>query len=176
LDYSAASLWAAFLASGLPEATAATDASYTSWHFGTGGRMADELLELVLAGHKKATAGALWSHDQEGEPTPEVGKFSVVTNGAGLARCVILTTRVDIVPFSEVDELFAAAEGEGDLSLDHWRQGHWKYFSRELAPYGLTPWLDMPVVCEHFEVVYPSEASHRGTPGPPATTAGGADG
>jgi uncharacterized protein YhfF len=83
----------------------------------------------------------------------------VVTDGAGRARCVLRTTSVGVIPFSEVGEGFAAAEGEGDLSLDYWREGHWRYFGRELASFGRLPQLDMPVVCECFEVVYPVERS-----------------
>ncbi|MHB9002656.1 MAG: ASCH domain-containing protein [Coriobacteriia bacterium] len=150
-------MWADFASSGLPYSeSAANGAAYTSWHFGTGGEMADELVELVLAGTKRATAGALWSYEQEGELTPEIGDFSIVTDGSGVARCIIRTTRVAIVPFDEVDEDFAATEGEGDGSLEYWREGHWRYFSAELAQAGLTATRDMPVVCERFQVVYPA--------------------
>lgn len=155
-----ARLWADFAASGLPYSDeAAAGAAYTSWHFGTGGDMADELLELVLAGTKRATAGALWSYEHEGEPTPEVGDFSIVTDGSGLARCVIRTTGVAIVPFDQVDQDFAATEGEGDGSLDYWRDGHWHYFTMELDAIGLQATEDMPVVCERFEVVYPASVA-----------------
>lgn len=154
-----AALWAAYLASGLPHATEAAGSTYTSWHFGTGGAMADELLELVLAGRKRATAGALWSYEKENEPTPVIGDFSIVTDGSGVARCIIRTIGVAIVPFDEVDEDFAATEGEGDRSLAYWREGHWKYFTAELAEEGLSPSPDMPVVCERFEVVYPASSA-----------------
>lgn len=154
-----AALWAAYLASGLPGAAEAAGATYTSWHFGTGGAMADELVDLVLEGRKRATAGALWIYEKENEPTPEIGDFSIVTDGSGIARCIIRTTGVAIVPFDEVDEDFAATEGEGDSSLAYWREGHWKYFTAELAEAGLSVSPDMPVVCERFEVVYPASST-----------------
>lgn len=149
-------LWAEFLASATPEAREAEGAAYTSWHFGTGGTMADELLGLVLAGPKRATAGDLWSYELEGEPLPKSGDYSVVTDGSGSARAIIRTTSVEVVPFSEVTAEFAAAEGEGDLSLGYWREGHWHYFSLTLAEVGRKPELDMPVVCERFDLVWPS--------------------
>jgi len=158
LNDSSAEMWAAFLASG-PMGVAAAGASYTSWCFCGGGPIADELVELVLEGRKRATAGALWSYEHDGDAVPTPGEYSVITDGAGLARCVIRTTQVEVIPFSGVDETFAAAEGEGDLSLEHWRQGHWEYFTRELAGFGRVADPDMPVVCERFEVVYPLEAS-----------------
>jgi uncharacterized protein YhfF len=158
---SASELWAQFLASDIPEAAAAASAGFTAWHFGTGGRMADELVELVLFGNKRATTGSLWSYEHEGDPLPQVGEFSVVTDGSGTARCVIRTTQVEVVPFSSVDAEFAAAEGEGDLSLEYWREGHWRYFTAELAAFGRQAEPDMPVVCERFELVFPKGATPR---------------
>jgi uncharacterized protein YhfF len=148
-------IWQSFLASGTPSAAEAASAAYTSWHFGSGGEMADELVELVLTGGKRATAGALWSYENEGEAIPVVGDYSVITDGSGRARCVLRTASVEVVPFDRVGADFAASEGEGDLSLEYWREGHWKYFTMDLATFGRTPELDMPVVCERFEVVYP---------------------
>lgn len=148
-------MWDAFLQSGTPQAASAQKASYTSWHFGSGGAMADELAALVLAGEKRATTGDVWSYEIENEPLPQVGDFSVITDGSGTAVCVIRTTRVDVVPFDEVSEEFAATEGEGDKSLEYWREVHWRAFGRYLAEHGLEPTLDMPLVCERFEVVYP---------------------
>lgn len=155
---SVAAMWNEFVASESSAATAAQGASYTAWHFGTGGAMADELVGLVLAGRKRATAGALWSYEADGDPVPQPGEFSIVTDGTGRARCIIRTTSVEVVPFNRVSAEFAAAEGEGDLSLDYWREGHWRYFTRELAQFGKRPAEDMPVVCERFEVVYAPEA------------------
>lgn len=151
-------MWQAFLASGSAAAADAISAGagYDSWHFGTPGAMADKLVALVLAGPKRATAGSLWTYEHDGDIVPTPGDFSVVTDGCGVARCVLRTVHVDIVPFNEVGPEFAAAEGEGDLTLEYWREGHWRYFTRELATFGRTPEPDMPIVCERFEVVYPS--------------------
>lgn len=151
---SCAMLWAAFLASDSPAAAAAADASYSSWQFGVGSEMADELLGLVLTGRKRATAGLLWAYELEGEPVPRMGDYSLVTDGAGVARCVLRTTAVEIVPFDQVDAAHARDEGEGDGSLAHWREGHWAFFSRELESFGRIAEPDMPVVCEHFDVVF----------------------
>ncbi|MDT8434166.1 MAG: ASCH domain-containing protein [Anaerosomatales bacterium] len=154
MSESAAQMWETFVASGLPDAPDA-ETPYTAWHFGTGGAMADELAELVLAGRKRATAGALWSYEHEGESIPEIGEYSVILDGSGRACCIIRTTAVEVVPFDGVSAPFAATEGEGDGSLAYWREGHWHYFTGELAEFGRTPEHDMPVVCETFEMVWP---------------------
>ncbi|MET0519452.1 MAG: ASCH domain-containing protein [Burkholderiaceae bacterium] len=90
---------------------------YEAFHFGDSEEMATQLAELVLAGTKRATAGSIWSFENEGKALPQAGALSVVTNWAGAALCVIETVRVDIVAFKEVTAEFAAAEGEGDGSL-----------------------------------------------------------
>ena len=78
----------------------------------------------------------------------------MILDGADEPQCIIRTTSVDVVPFEQVSAEFAAAEGEGDRSLEYWREGHWHYFALELAEFGREPSVDMPVVCERFEVVY----------------------
>ena len=148
-------LWADFLASGSQAAEDAIGAAYTSWQFGYGVEQGDRLLAYVLSGSKRATTGALWTYEHEGEPLPSEGEFSVVTDGSGVGRCVIRTTSVKVVPLDTVDAAFAYDEGEGDRTLEYWHKVHWDYFVRELEGFGLVVKPDMPVVCEHFEVVFP---------------------
>ena len=125
-----------------------------AFHFDDNAPSADELAELVLTGRKRASAGLVWSFEQAGAPIPKAGDLSVVTEFAGAPLCVIETRRVDIVPFEEVSEEFAATEGEGDGSLAYWREAHHAYFGRECKRIGRIPSSRMPVVCERFEVVY----------------------
>jgi uncharacterized protein YhfF len=159
MSESAEALWAAFVASASPFAASAADATYTAWQFGYGVEQGDRLLECVLSGPKRATAGALWAYEAEGEAVPVVGDFSVLLDGHGVARCIIRTTSVAVVPFDEVDAAFAYDEGEGDRSLEYWRDVHWEYFTRELASLGRAATPAMPVVCERFEIVYPIETA-----------------
>lgn len=124
-----------------------------AWSFGVGTDQADELLDLVLAGTKTATASALWEYETEDEPLPEPGALSIVLDGSGRPRVLIETTDVEVVPFDEVDDEHARLEGEGDLSLQHWRDAHERFFSDTASPeQGFVA--DMPVVCERFRVLY----------------------
>jgi uncharacterized protein YhfF len=156
---SCAKLWDAFLASGTPSADAAKGATYLSWQFGWGSEMADRLLEDVLSGRKRATTGSLLAYELEGEPVPRVGDYSVVIDGSGVARCVLVTTEIRIIPFEDVDETHARAEGAGDLSLEYWREVHWAFFERELESFGRVAERDMPVVCERFEVLFSADGA-----------------
>jgi uncharacterized protein YhfF len=122
-----------------------------AWAFGASAEEADELLGLVLAGDKTATAGALWDYEAEGEALPEVGSLSILLDGRGHPRALINVTDVAVVPFDQVGEEHARLEGEGDRSLAHWRAVHERFFS-EVSSRGFEP--DMPVVLERFAVVY----------------------
>ena len=147
-------LWAAYLASGSPDSLPAAGSTYTAWQFGSDAEQGDYLLACVLEGPKRATAGALWWYEAKGEAVPVPGDYSVILDGRGTARCIIRTTDVDVVPFDAVDAAFAYEEGEGDRSLEYWRDVHWTYFVRELNELSREAAPDMPVVCERFEVVY----------------------
>lgn len=80
---------------------AGPETRYEAWHFCDNQADADELVELVLAGVKRATASDLWSCQDEDEPVPQAGDVSVVTDWSGAARCVIRTTSVETVPCDE---------------------------------------------------------------------------
>ena len=125
-----------------------------AFHFDDNEPSANELARLVLAGTKRATASLVWSYEKAPVPLPKAGDLSVVTDWAKTPLCVIQTQRVDIVPYDDVPEEFAATEGEGDGSLTYWRRAHWAYFGRECQRIGRIPEPGMPVVCERFEVIF----------------------
>ncbi|WP_193597337.1 ASCH domain-containing protein [Microbacterium sp. YJN-G] len=126
-----------------------------AWAFGATPAHADGLLDLVLSGVKTGTASSVWDYEASGDPMPEVGDLSIILDGRGTPRAVIRTTSLRTVPFSEVDEEHAHAEGEGDRTLAAWREIHerfWRNHSED--PRGWAP--DMPVLCERFELVHPA--------------------
>ena len=131
-------------------------ADYQVWHFGDSEALARDLADLVLRGPKRATAGLLW--DAELDPTmmPVQGGYSLVTDHAGAPLRI---TQIEIRPYDKVDADFAAAEGEGDGSLDYWRAAHWAYFSRRCEALGRAPSNDLPVILERFSLIYPAGGS-----------------
>jgi len=135
---------------------------YEAFHFADTEAAADSLAELVLRGRKRATAGLVWSFEAVAQPLVRPGSLSVVTDWTGKPLCIIETTYVEVVPFQNVSALFASIEGEGDGSLEYWREAHWAYFGRECVRLGKEPSLAMPVACEQFNVVY-REGIHAGT-------------
>src|SRR3954471_12891450 len=111
--------------------------------FAFGDSLEDALLELGVKGIKTATCST------EDEPsTSAPGERWVVLDGRGEPRCVIETTEVTYRRFMEVDATFAHDEGEGDCSLEYWREAHRKYFGR-LGKFNK----DMTLMCERFQLV-----------------------
>ncbi|MDF2586903.1 MAG: hypothetical protein K0S41_744 [Anaerocolumna sp.] len=142
--------WKEFLATtGKPETTTYMDV----FHFDLTEKWANELLQLVLIGQKRATASSLWSFELQGINIPKVGDFSIVTDWEGIPRCVIETTAITIVPFDDITFDICKREGEDD-NLESWRAGHVRFFTSEGTSLGYEFSFEMPVVFEDFEVVY----------------------
>ena len=86
---------------------------------------------------------------------PEVGHLQVVTDWAGKPVCIIEITSVEKCKYRDVSAEFAAEEGEGDKSLQWWREAHWQFFSLECEELGIEPTAEMLLVLERFKRVYP---------------------
>lgn len=147
----AAAFWQRYLASvGKEQSEGPTDVAC----FGDNVELADELLELVLRGQKRATAGTLAEYEREGVALPEVGDRWIACDGQGRPRAVIETTEVRVGPLSSVDEQFAWDEGEGERTRADWLGSHTVYFTRTHATLGIPFHPEIPVAFERFEVVY----------------------
>jgi uncharacterized protein YhfF len=129
--------------------------------FGDSAALADELLGLVLAGTKRATAGLVADFAADGEPLPRIGGHWVVCDGSGAPRCVLRSVDLRLGPLSSVDEAFAWDEGEGDRTRASWLREHERYFRRTQAARG-EEWSDhLEVVFERFRVVWPPDIADR---------------
>lgn len=126
-----------------------------AWSFGSSPEEADSLLALVLAGTKTATASAAATYEEQGVAVPSPGDLSIILDGHGRPRALIATTAVEVRPFDEVDAEHAAAEGEGDLSLAHWRTVHEEFLTGELAAVGQSFDQRTAVVLERFQLLDP---------------------
>lgn len=133
--------------------------TYAVSAFGDSPAMADELLELVLLGIKRATVSLARDYAGGGgegrEPLPAVGDYVVVVDGRGKPRCVWRTTEIEVKPLIAVDEAFAFDEGEGERTRDWWLAAHREYFAREAAREGFAMHDDIETVFERFEIVWP---------------------
>jgi uncharacterized protein YhfF len=119
-------------------------AELESFSFGDTPELANELLELVLTGKKSATCWAV----SEGDKGVVVGKRWIIKDGQGRPSAILESVELARRRFGDVVAAFAHDEGEGDRSLEYWRQAHTKYFigRGEFSP-------DMELYCERFRLV-----------------------
>jgi uncharacterized protein YhfF len=132
-----------------------TGTAYQAWHFGDSAELAHELVELVLAGPKRATTSLVWAIERRPELAPVLHGYNVLTELDGTPRCVVRTVGIEVRRFRDVDARYAWDEGEGARTLDSWRADHWEYFARECATLGRKPSEEMQVLLERFELLYP---------------------
>jgi uncharacterized protein YhfF len=147
------SYWQQFL-SILPPESPYRKTEHVAEQWGDSPELADELGELIARGIKTATCSALWEWEAEGKPIPQVGQITIVLDGRGDPLCIVETAEVFLQNYNEVGPEFAQAEGEGDFSLEYWRQAHRNFFSRTLPKIGWDFSEEMPLVCERFRLIY----------------------
>lgn len=148
----AAEFWAEFCNS---TSDVALDEPYQVWYFGHTPELAEELANLVLEGRKTATASLAETNLRKPDEAPIDNGYSVVIDYYGEPRCVLQTTEMRHVPFKDVDPVFAADEGEGDLSLEYWRRVHRECFTLEAERLGFNFDENSIVCCERFRLLYP---------------------
>ncbi|MFL6621110.1 MAG: ASCH domain-containing protein [Sulfurifustis sp.] len=146
--------WKDYL-SQLPSGHPHRDANPDAFAFGSVGALADELAALVLSGKKRATTSLAIEFTSVDEPLPQVGSLSIILRGDLTPVAIIERTDVRTVLFDEVDEAYAATEGEGDGSLVYWRAAHTEYFTGVCERLGARFDHKTPVICQIFRVVWP---------------------
>jgi uncharacterized protein YhfF len=126
--------------------------------FGFGGEpeLAQELAALVLAGQKRATTSLPVEFTSLGEALPRAGDLSIVVWGDGSPAAIVERTDVAARPFDEVDQRYASIEGEGDGSIESWREAHRAYFTDVCERLGGTFDGRTEVLCQTFRVVWPT--------------------
>lgn len=126
---------------------------FEAFHFCLNEKLANELLELVLIGKKRATASCYEAYNKDGGEPPKIGDLSIVTDWSGTPRCIIETTDITLVPFKNMTFDICQREGE-DECLETWQEGHFRFFTEEGAQLGYTFTEDMIVLFEDFSVIY----------------------
>lgn len=105
----------------------------------------DTLFDLVKSGRKTATC-SLYHSDLD---LPKIGELSIIENSNG-EKIMIKLINVSICRFYDIDYMWAAKEGEGDLSLEYWRHIHREFFAKQCIVHGQEFNEDIKLVCEEF--------------------------
>jgi uncharacterized protein YhfF len=127
---------------------------FEAFQFGAGREMANQLAQLVLDGVKTATSDLIWHLEFQGKPLWRVGDEHIVLDGSWAPVCVIRTTALARRRFIDIDADFARAYGEGDLSLEWWREHVYAWYARQCREMDREATPEMPLLCERFQVIY----------------------
>jgi uncharacterized protein YhfF len=118
--------------------------------FGTPGPSREKLVDLILHGQKRATAGLLTSdYEAEGEPIEHVGELLAIVDNDGTHVGTMQVTRCEVLRFADVPDEFALAEAEGDLNAADFRASHLAYWTRV----GETVTDDTLIVTVYFDLL-----------------------
>jgi uncharacterized protein YhfF/RimJ/RimL family protein N-acetyltransferase len=126
--------------------------SLRSIEFGTPGESRARLVDFIVNGNKRATAGLLDDYAKEGEPVEHVGECLAMVDNDGRHVATLQVTRVNVSLFVDVPDEFALVEAEGDLNAADFRASHLDYWTKS----GETITDDTHVVQVYFDLL-----SHR---------------
>ena len=101
-----------------------------SIEFGTPGKSRENLVNFIINGNKRATAGLAADYEKEGEEVEFVGECLSMVNTDGNHVATLQVTRVDVTRFADVPDEFALAEAEGDLNAADFRASHMEYWTK----------------------------------------------
>jgi uncharacterized protein YhfF len=101
-----------------------------SVEFGTPGESREKLVNLILHGNKRATAGLLKEYEDEDEPVEHIGECLAMVDNNGDHVGTLKVTRVEVLRFIDVPDEFALAEAEGDLNAEDFRRSHLAFWTR----------------------------------------------
>ena len=101
-----------------------------SIEFGTPGESRARLIDFIVNGNKRATAGLLDDYAKESEPVESVGECLAMLDNDNQHVATLRVTRVEVSRFIDVPDEFALAEAEGDLNAADFRASHNDFWSR----------------------------------------------
>ncbi|QJC22479.1 ASCH domain-containing protein [Arcanobacterium buesumense] len=121
--------------------------------FGDGTReLASELANLVVSGNKTVTTSYAPAYDATNEAYPRTGDLAILLDGEARPVALLRNRKVEVVPFNEINDEIAKAEGEG--SLEQWIAEHTRVFTSDASALGLEFSQTANIIVEHFDVMY----------------------
>ncbi len=109
------------------------------------------LADLVNKNIKTATSSLNYYNLKNPEQKSILGEIWEIYNGLNEFICSVKVTEVSILKFSEVDEEFAIAEGDG--SFENWYTIHYDYYSEQLEKEGINFSQDIELECVYFKKI-----------------------
>lgn len=90
----------------------------------------EKLISLVLSGDKRATTSLYSEFIEDKKSLPKIRERSIILHDNNNDACLIEIEKVIITEFKNITDDFAFIEGEGDKSLEYYRNEHYKIFKK----------------------------------------------
>jgi uncharacterized protein YhfF len=97
-----------------------------SIEFGSPGESRQRLIDFVIQGNKRATAGLVSDYAAEGEPIEHVDELLAIVDDDLNHVATVRVTKVEVSRFADVPDEFPLAEAEGDLDAADFRASHFE--------------------------------------------------
>lgn len=98
--------------------------------FGSPGKSRETIVNFVVHGNKRATAGMAAEYETEGEVIEYIGECLAMLDNDSRHIATLQVTRVEVSRFADVPDEFALAEAEGDLNAADFRASHFDFWTR----------------------------------------------
>lgn len=120
-----------------------------------GPTMTDTLVALLLAGEKTGTFALGAEFEADPAAAPRVGDCFVITRFQGPPVLIYRITEAQVVPYGDIGHEHVQVEGPNARDVGKWRDVHWRYWGDKLRLMGREPSMDMPVIFQRLQVIYP---------------------
>ena len=120
-----------------------------SIEFGTRGESRSRIIDFVINGNKRATAGLIDEYVAEDEAIEQVGEKLAMIDNEMKHLGTLEVTRVEVCRFVDVPDEFALAEAEGDLNAADFRTSHLDSWSKQ----GIIVTDETQVVLVYFDLL-----------------------
>ena len=112
------------------------------------------IIDFIKEGEKVGTFSLPWLMDSENIPDSHTGQPIILLSYDGKPEIVVQITKIEKTTFGEVDYEVTKIDGPPVRDPEIWIPLHRDYWNNVLEPYGRACIDDMPIIVEHFKLVY----------------------
>ena len=112
------------------------------------------IIDFIKEGEKVGTFSLPWLLEEEDIPESHEGQPIILLSYNGQPEITVKITHIEETTFGEIDYKVTKIDGPPVRDPEVWIPLHREYWNGILKPYGRACTDDMPVIVEHFELVY----------------------
>jgi uncharacterized protein YhfF len=116
------------------------------------------ILQHVRNGEKRGTFSLPWLHEKVPGSAPVEGDYVILLDFDGKPGALVTTMSLEHLTYQTITAAHTAIDGPSVRELEKWQAIHKPHWTKQLADHGLAFADDMPVVVEHFTLLYPTSA------------------